>query len=236
MHSLLPIHEYFGRYTYLFLDAISIIFPLLLSFDRKVHFYTYWWRLIPAMLTGAGVFLIWDEWFTKESIWSFNQDYIIGFYLGHLPLEEWLFFLCIPFSCIFIYECLKAYFPDLRLNSKVITFMLIALFLMIGIPNYHRLYTSITFTGAGIMLLVHYLIFKDKWLSHFYVMWLIHLLPLFLINGFLTSIPVVLYDDFQNLGIRITTVPLEDSFYSMLLLLINITVYEWLAKFKRKRT
>lgn len=235
MHSIIPIHEYFGRYTYLFLNIISIIFPLLLSFDRKVHFYTHWWRLFPAMLVGATLFLIWDEWFTATSIWSFNPDYITGVYLGHLPIEEWMFFLCIPFSCLFIYECLKAYFPDVQLNSKVITFMLIPLFLMLGIPNYHRMYTTITFTGAGIMLLLHYILFKDKYLSHFYIMWLIHLIPLFLINGFLTGIPVVMYDDFQNLGVRITTVPLEDAFYSMLLLLINITVYEWLSKWKRNQ-
>jgi len=230
------IQDFFGRYTYLFLDLASVFFPLVLSFDKKVHFYTYWWRLFPAMLVGAVTFLIWDEWFTKAGVWSFNPDYVTGIYLGHLPLEEWMFFICIPFSCMFIYECIKAYFPDQNLlNTPIITFMLIPLFLVIGIANYERIYTFITFTGVGFMLLVHFLIFKKEHLNFFYPMWIIHLIPLFIVNGLLTSIPVVIYDDSQNLGIRLGTVPLEDSFYSMFLLLINLTVYEGLAKLKKKK-
>lgn len=228
------IESFFGRYTYLFLDIICIIFALILSFDKKVHFYTHWWRVFPAIAVGAISFLIWDEWFTRNHVWSFNPDYIMGIFIGHLPLEEWLFFICMPFSCFFIYECLKAYFPDVELNSPIITFMLIGLFFMVGLPNYHRIYTFITFTGAGLMLLIHYILFRKKHLTHFYLMWLVHLIPLFIINGFLTGIPVVSYDDEQNLGIRIGTVPLEDSFYSMFLLLICLTVYEALAKFRKK--
>ena len=135
------IADFFGRYTYLFLDLVSILFPLIFSFDKKVHFYTYWWRLFPAILVGAVSFLVWDEWFTRYQVWSFNPDYITGIYIGHLPLEEWLFFLCIPFSCLFIYECLKAYFPHFELNVPVITIMLIILFLVFGIPNYQHIYT-----------------------------------------------------------------------------------------------
>ncbi len=229
------IQDFFGRYTYLFLDIISIFFPLILSFDKKVHFYKHWWRLFPAIAVGAASFLIWDEWFTRANVWSFNPDYITGIFIGHLPLEEWLFFLCIPFSCFFIYECIKAYFPDVELNSLIITFMLIPLFLAIGIPNYHRIYTIITFVGAALMLLVHYIIFNKKHLTFFFIMWIIHLIPLFIINGFLTGIPVVNYDDNENLGIRIGTVPLEDSFYSMFLLLINLSVYEGLLRFRKKK-
>jgi len=229
------IPQYFGNYTYLFLNLISVLFPLILSFDKKVHFYTHWWRLFPAILVGAASFLIWDELFTQAGVWSFNEQYITGIYIGHLPLEEWMFFICIPFSCIFIYECIKAYFPDVELNTPLITFMLIFLFLAVGIPNYHRIYTFITFIGAALMLLIHFLLFKKTHLTFFYITWIIHLIPLFLVNGILTSTPVVIYNDDENLGVRLTTIPLEDSFYSMFLLLINISVYEGLAKLKKKK-
>jgi lycopene cyclase domain-containing protein len=228
------IGHFFGRYTYLFLDLISIFFPLILSFDKKVHFYTHWWRLFPAIIIGAVSFLIWDEWFAQAQVWSFNPDYITGIFIGHLPLEEWLFFICIPFSCFFIYECLKAYFPDVQLNTPVIVFMLIPLFLLIGLPHYQKIYTVITFVGSAVMLLLHYIIFNKKHLTFFFLMWLVHLIPLFIINGFLTGIPVVSYDDNENLGIRIGTIPIEDAFYSMFLLLINLTVYEGLLKFREK--
>jgi len=229
--------DLFGRYTYLFLDIISILFPLIFSFDKKVHFVKHWWRLFPSMIVGAACFLIWDEWFTSAGVWSFNPDYITGIYIGHLPIEEWMFFICIPYSCFFIYECLKAYFSDQNLlNAPIITFMLIPVFLAIGFPNYHRIYTCITFVGAGVMLLLHFVIFNKKHLGFFYLMWLIHLVPLFIINGFLTGIPVVNYNDDENLGIRIGTIPLEDAFYSMLLLLINLTMYEGMKKLRRSRT
>lgn len=230
------IENFFGKYTYLFLNLISVLIPLILSFDKKVHFYKHWWRLFPAIIVGAVSFLIWDEWFASRNVWSFNPDFIIGVYIGHLPLEEWLFFICIPFSCFFIYECIKAYWPDQNaLNVPIVTFMLAFLFLGIGIPHYHKIYTFITFTGAGLMLLVHYLFFKNKHLGFFYLMWLVHLIPLFIVNGYLTGIPVVIYDDTQNLGIRLRSIPLEDAFYSMFLLLINLTVYEGLLKLRKTK-
>ena len=93
----------------------TIAGPLALSFDKKVHFYTYWKALFPALLLIGTAFLIWDEYFTINKIWGFNNDYLHGIYLGHLPLEEVLFFLVVPYACVFIYEVLIAYFPNIKL-------------------------------------------------------------------------------------------------------------------------
>ena len=48
--------------------------------------------------------------FTKLQIWSFNNDYVSGLYLFKLPIEEWLFFIVIPFCCVFIYESINYFF------------------------------------------------------------------------------------------------------------------------------
>jgi lycopene cyclase domain-containing protein len=66
-------------------------------------------------------------------------------------------------------------------------------------------------------------------------MYAIILIPFFIVNGLLTGTgldePVVWYNDSQNLRMRILTIPVEDIFYGMLLLLLNTALFE---KFKRK--
>ena len=105
------------QYTYVLILAVSIAGPLLLSFDKKVAYYRKWKYLFPALLFPALFFLVWDELKTRAGVWSFNDAYIIGVKLFSLPLEEVLFFLVVPFCCVFIYECIISYFPDVR-NKK----------------------------------------------------------------------------------------------------------------------
>ena len=50
-------------------------------------------------------------------------------------------------------------------------------------------------------------------------------------NGLLTALPVVTYDDTENPGIRLLTIPVEDTQYTLLLLLMNVILFE---NFKRR--
>ncbi|MCX7744455.1 MAG: lycopene cyclase domain-containing protein [Flavobacteriales bacterium] len=225
-----------SRYTYFVLDLASIFFPLILSFDKKVHFYTRWKFLFPALFFNAVIFIAWDEFFTRMGIWYFNPDYLLGYYIGSLPIEEWLFFLAIPYACIFIYDCLKAYFPDfLQSVARRITYLAIPLFFILGFIYIQHWYTAVTFLLLAIILLFHILIYKTRFLGYFYLMWLIHLVPFFIINGYLTSLPVVIYNNAENMGIRIGTIPFEDAFYSMLKLIIIVSLYEGLQLYKNKK-
>ena len=60
-------------------------------------------------LSGGAVHCL-DIYFTSRAVWSFNADYITGIKLSNLPLEEVLFFLLFPIA-VFIYACIRAYFP-----------------------------------------------------------------------------------------------------------------------------
>nr|WP_255532090.1 lycopene cyclase domain-containing protein [Pontibacter sp. BT310] len=89
-------------------------------------------------------------------------------------------------------------------------------------------YTSITFMLLAILHLVHLRYFGTRYLGRFYLAYLVHLLPFLIVNGVLTYLPVVWYNDNYNLGLRLVSIPIEDTMYSMLMLLLTISMYEGL--------
>lgn len=219
------------HYTYFIILAASLAGPLLLSFDKKVAFYKKWKYLFPAMIIPALLYIAWDIFFTDKGVWSFNEKYITGIKLYNLPIEEVLFFFVVPYCCVFIYECIRCYFPYLKSKplADIILISLACFLLFTGIIFYKNYYTSCTFifTAAAIGIVYwrkNY--FKNFDATPFLVAYSIILIPFLVVNGFLTAIPVVLYNNAENLGIRVYTIPFEDVFYGMLLVLMNIAFYE----------
>jgi lycopene cyclase domain-containing protein len=95
------------HYTYLLILAASFAGPFFLSFDKKVAFYKKWKYVFAAMIIPAVFYIAWDSYFTRINVWQFNSKYIVGPKFLELPVEEWLFFIIIPYCCIFVYECIK---------------------------------------------------------------------------------------------------------------------------------
>lgn len=219
------------HYTYFLILAASVAGPLVLSFDKKVAFYKNWKYVFPAMIIPALLYIFWDVYFTKIGVWSFNEEYITGIKLVNLPLEEVLFFFIVPYCCIFIYACIKSYFPNLVNKKRADLFLklLAAILLVLGLIYFSKHYTSWTFVLTGAFILQLYLLrsfFKSFDAVSFLVSYAICLIPFLIVNGFLTAMPVVQYNDAENLGIRIYTIPFEDAFYGMLLVLMNVVIYE----------
>jgi len=210
----------------------SLLFPLAWSFEKRVSYYKNWKSLFPAIFLTALFFLFWDEVFTQRGVWGFNDSYISGIKLGSLPLEEILFFLVVPFSCVFIYECVGYFLPGNKAfkNVRTLTYSLSVLLLIIAAFNYSRSYTFWNFTFTGI-LLISIAYRNPTWLSRFWIAYLYHLIPFFIINGILTGSfiedQVVWYNNAENFGVRFVTIPIEDTMYSLLLLLMNINYYEF---------
>lgn len=220
------------RCYYLMLDVLSIAFPLLASFEPRIRFWKKWPGLFTGTAVMALVFLVWDAIFTAHGVWSFNPRYLVGVYFFGLPIEEWFFFVAIPYSCTFLYEVMRHFVKRdvLAPIAKPFSIALIIVLLTVGLLHIDRLYTSITFLCTGIFLAYHVFVAKSPWLGRFYMGYAVSLIPFFLVNGILTGWllpePIVRYNDAENLGIRLNTIPIEDSMYLLFFLLIVTTFYE----------
>ena len=60
-----------------------------------------------SILFAGTIFLIWDVWAVAQGHWSFNGEFIIGFFVFNQPIEEILFFTVVPFFYIVSWEILK---------------------------------------------------------------------------------------------------------------------------------
>lgn len=220
------------RYIYLYLNLFTIFFPLVLSFDRRVHFYTNWRYLFPAMAFTSVCFISWDMAFTEHGVWGFNPAYLLGIYIGNLPLEEVLFFITVPYACVFIYECLNTYVQRewLRPAAPLLTVLIMLGNLVVAGFFWGRWYTMLTCLLVPVLWLVYIGLFRFRKSGRFYLAYVVHLIPFLLVNGVLTALPVVWYNNNHNVGVRLGTIPVEDTMYSMLLLLMTIIIYEFLKQ------
>ena len=182
-----------------------------------------------------GIFIPWDVVFTVNGIWGFNQNYFLGVKIFSLPLEEWLFFICIPFACVFTHYALLLYIPKMKLNQKITQYIAYALMILLAIIvvlNIDKWYTVVNFSLA---IPLTWIVFNNnlKLLQHFFLTFLVMLIPFFLVNGILTGSwiesQVVWYNNAENLGLRMGTIPVEDSIYAYSMILMNLFLFEYFS-------
>jgi len=226
------------QFLYLAIDLGCIIIPFLFSFHPKIKFHKEWKYYFPPMLVVAIFFLIWDEWFTKMGVWGFNPEYLTGVYVGHLPIEELLFFICIPYACVFTYFTLNKIRPNhiLQKGNHLLVQAIFIFSIFMAIRYRQNWYTGLTF---GLLALATICFAFSRYRVHFpdIIRSYLIILPFFFIsNGLLTGSliadQVVWYNDAENLGRRLFTIPFEDIFYGFLLIFLNIWGYEWLKSKK----
>lgn len=224
-------------YIYLLLNIFTISIPFIFSFHKKLQFYKTWKAFWPANLITAAFFILWDIYFTKIGIWGFNPDYLVGIEIINLPLEEWLFFICIPYAIVFTYASIKKYLKVefLTNNSRKISTLIALILIIFAFFNTDKNYTFVTFLFTSLFLLLHIFYIKADYLGKYYLSYIIIFLgPFLLVNGILTGsfIPnqVVWYNNNENLFFRVFTIPVEDFIYGFLLYIMNVTLYEYFIK------
>jgi lycopene cyclase domain-containing protein len=224
---------------YLLLDLIALSGPLLLSFDKRVAFYKNWPVLFPAIFVVAIPFVIHDEFFTRSAFWGFNPDHLIGVYIGHLPLEELLFFIIVPYACVFIYACCNYYFQRLpaKMINRAVQLLILSYIVFLLFTDATGWYTASVCISSLFVLLLWMRFGEDK---HTGLGFVISLIPFFIMNGILTGTgieePVVWYNEAEKIPGRILTIPFEDVLYAFTMIVGVILVMERLNRRNAHRT
>ncbi|MTI33493.1 lycopene cyclase domain-containing protein [Xanthovirga aplysinae] len=222
----------FTSFTYLLINLGSISLPLIFSFHPKIRFHKTWHAFWPACFLTGAFFITWDAFFTEMGVWGFNENYLTGLYLLNLPLEEWMFFICIPYACVFTYHNFKIFLPRnfFQRESPLISYIIAFILLFCVLITQVKWYTHFTLILTTSLLLYHATVLKKSYMGYFFISFAVLLIPFFITNGILTGSwineEVVWYNSQENMGIRLGTIPIEDSIYALLLLLLNITLYE----------
>ena len=207
---------------------LSFAGPFALSFDKKVAFFKEWRFVFISAICVAIPFLIWDELFTRWGVWGFNPDYLLGVYLGRLPLEEILFFIVIPYNFIFILKVIEAYFPNRNRKNYAPIFAYLflvtsILWMLLYSQNYY------TFLATILCAILTFLLRNKSWYKDFMWAYLVCLLPFFIVNGILTGAvtpePIVWYSAKHLIGWRMISIPFEDLYYNYALLLPVTWIY-----------
>ncbi|MFT4679500.1 MAG: lycopene cyclase domain-containing protein [Flavobacteriales bacterium] len=225
---------------YLIVLLLVIVGPLALSFEKNLMLYKRWKYIVPAILITMLFFGTWDIIFTHIGCWQFNPMHNSGIYFFKLPLEEYLFFIAIPYACTFTYFAIKFHFPRYKVNlqaTKIISAILIIGSLTVAFTNVGRTYTFVNFIVLPVILVAAYRYTRDV-LQYYLAIFPVLAIPFCLVNGILTGSGIeqeVFSYNFDAISeIYLLTMPLEDLFYAFSLILTVIGIGEFLEKRGKK--
>ena len=100
---------------YLKILILAGAFPFLISFYPPLGIYRNYKALLKSLWVVLLIFGTWDIAATALHHWYFQSQFVWPVRIINLPLEEVLFFIVIPFCCIFTWEVLL--YIDRRINS-----------------------------------------------------------------------------------------------------------------------
>jgi lycopene cyclase domain-containing protein len=235
----------FSNYCYLLVDLGCLLVPFLVSFHPLLKFYRNWKALLIGVAVMSLIFIPWDIFFTAQGIWGFNDHYILGWRIAGLPIEEYLFFVCIPYACMFTYHCMKYFFSKEPASKffRYLSIVVALLFLFLAFKFADRWYTFAAHLLCALFLCYHLFVARSSYLGWFMLTFLIIFVPFLVSNGVLTGVEfwkypflnfepekitqsVVWYNNGHNLRFRLFSMPSDDIAYGMFMLLLTTTIYE----------
>lgn len=228
-------------YTYSLILFLTVIICFVASFDRRIKFNRHFLAFLKAAIVVAIPFIAWDIWFTAKGVWWFKTDYTLGVNIAGLPIEEWLFFIFIPFSCIFTYYCINQFFNLKWLSgfNNLIVFTTVIVCGVTALRHSDKIYTLVTAIAAIVSILYIHFIAQKEWIGRVSFVFTILMLGFIPVNGVLTGTglqtPIVNYNPNDFLGIRILTIPVEDAVYGYTQFLWVVYFFNYFSNSKRTK-
>jgi lycopene cyclase domain-containing protein len=213
--------------TYLLINLLIFLPVLILSFKTDVKPHKHPVALLAAFLLVSVPFIFWDIWAVSAGHWGFNGDYILGPELFGMPIEEWLFFITVPFAMIYTWGVVKKFVAD---KPSALAWPFLALGIVGGVSVWFLLnywgngYTR-TVSIAALVTVLLLLVSRLAYTARFWTFQLL-LVALFLIfNSILTSIPIITYGSDAIIGFKVGTIPIEDFLFSFAFVNLFLLVF-----------
>lgn len=224
--------------AYLLLNILIILFPLILSFEKKISFYKKFFPLLISIFITGIIFIVWDSVAVTRNDWSFNEEYVSAIKIFNLPPEEILFFMTVPYSIIFTFICIRYYVKEKRIFIPSVFIYFVSFVLIIsGVLFSGKYYTFTVSLFTGILILFLNYFYRDFIMSYIFIMTLlISYIPFLIVNYILTSLPVVIYNASAITGLRFLTIPAEDFLYSFSMITMWIFIFQASEKLFFKKT
>ncbi len=221
----------FQNYWYLLILFVLAGLTLFLFIKKSIVFITEFKYMLPAIIFSSTIFIMLDIRFLQSGIIRFNENFLVGKNILNLPIEEWLFLLIISLFAFSVYILVNVKFEHFE---KPNLFYAVSVLLLAGFAYeawFSRQKLVPFFVFFLLAIYFGYTLFRNRFKPHltkFYISYFIVVIPFFLIKLFLNALPVILYNNDFILGIRLAGVPVEQFANLFLVMLINITIFEYL--------
>lgn len=229
------------HYLYLTLDLVMVTLLLIIGKGARINFYNKRKGLLSGIAVMMLLFIPLDIFFCQQAYWGFEKNFTIRYEILGLPIEELLFVAILPYSFMYVYEFVlhRSKKNHLRKPASILSLAVGGVLLALGVMNFEKAYTALAFLLCSSVLIYHGLK-KTAWIGRFLMSYLLTLFPFFFVeslrSGSLIPMPIVWYNNAENMAVRIGTVPVENFVYLLLMLLIVTQFYERALRQAHERT
>ncbi|QJR20753.1 lycopene cyclase [Brevinematales bacterium NS] len=216
------------KHTYTLISLGIFAGPFLLSFHPLAFFIQYLPAVFASVVIVGGLYIVWDMLAVKWGHWRFNNEYVGEVRWFGLPPGEWLFFVVVPYACLFVYEVSRVLFPVTEDIPSLWWIQLVLGFLFMVLAWVWRK-QGYTLLAMGSVAFFWFLsaFFSPGIItsSTFWIFMGFSMVAFVIFDGLYVNLPTIFYNDTAIWGMKILRIPLEDFLYNFSLLGLALVVY-----------